>query len=446
MNPVLSMDTAKSLVRWGGRYGIARAVIKAGARRGDLHGRLATDPRIRAYPYALYDEVRSRGDLVPGKFAMMTARHAVAAEILRHEDFGVGFPQEAMAGPIGRAVRWAHDDAVTGPVEPPSMLATDGADHARYRRLVSKAFTARAVEALGADVERIAEDLLGRMASAPDGRVDLVAGYAAALPVQVIAGVLGVPLHMQQTFLRWGADLTPSLDVDMRYRAFRKSERALRELNTWLGTHFARLRREPGDDLLSRVILAGRAEDEPELTDIELAAVAGLVLTAGFETTVNLIGNAVVLLLAHPEQLEILRADPTGWRNAVEETLRHDSPVQNTARHATREVQVRGQMLARFQLVVVMLAAANRDPAVFADPARYDVTRSNARDHLAFSAGAHYCLGAALARLEGEIALRMLFDRYPHLGLTAAPQRRPTRILRGWQHLPVRLQSAVPVP
>jgi hypothetical protein len=348
-----------------------------------------------------------------------------------------------MAGPIGRAIQWAHDDAVTGPVEPPSMLATNGAQHARYRRLVSKAFTARAVDSLGTDVERIADELLGRMAGARDARVDLVADYAAALPVQVIAGMLGVPLHMQETFLRWGGDLTPSLDIDMRYRAFRKCERALRELNAWLLTHFAQLRREPGDDLLSRVILAGRAEDEPELTDAELAAVAGLVLTAGFETTVNLIGNAVVLLLAHPEQLEILRADPAGWRNAVEETLRHDSPVQNTARHTTRAVELGGQSVRKWQVIVVMLAAANRDPAVFTDPARFDVTRPNARDHLAFSGGAHYCLGAALARLEGEIALRMLFDRFGDLALTGAPQRRPTRILRGWASLPVRLEAGV---
>jgi cytochrome P450 len=437
------MNELKSFVRWGGRYGIARAVIKAGARGGDLHGRLATDPAIRAYPYRLYDEIRERGDLVPGKFAMMTARHAVASEILRHEDFHVGFPREAMVGPIARAIQWAHDDAVTGPVEPPSMLATNGAEHARYRRLVSKAFTARAVEALGVDVERMADELLHRMRAVPDGRVDLVADYAAALPVQVIAGMLGVPLQMKDTFLRWGADLTQALDIDMRYRAFRRSERALRGLNAWLGTHFEHLRREPGDDLLSRVILAGRAEDEPELTDVELTAVAGLVLTAGFETTVNLIGNAVVLLLAHPEQLEILRSGTGDWRNAVEETLRYDSPVQNTARHAAREVEIRGTTVRRWQVVAVMLAAANRDPAVFADPARYDVTRANARDHLAFSAGAHYCLGAALARLEGEIALRKLFEAFPDLGLTGVPQRRPTRILRGWQQLPVQLGTAV---
>jgi len=439
------MNELKSFVRWGGRYGLARAVIKAGARSGDLHGRLATDPRIRAYPYALYDEVRSRGEIVPGKFAMMTARHGVAAEILRHEDFRVGFPKEAMAGPIGRAVEWAHDPAVVGPVEPPSMLATNGAEHARYRRLVSKAFTARAVEALGADVERIAEELLHQMGAYGAEPRDLVADYAAALPVQVIAGMLGVPLQMQQTFLRWGAELTPSLDIDLRYRAFRRCERALRELNTWLLTHFEQLRREPGDDLLSRVILAGRAEDEPELTDAELTAVVGLVLTAGFETTVNLIGNAVVLLLANPEQLEILRADASGWRNAVEETLRYDSPVQNTARHAARDVTVRGVDVRRFQLVMVMLAAANRDPDVFTDPARFDVTRPNARDHLAFSGGAHYCLGAALARLEGEIALRRLFERFGDLALTGLPQRRPTRILRGWQHLPIRLEAGAPV-
>jgi hypothetical protein len=177
------------------------------------------------------------------------------------------------------------------------------------------------------------------------------------------------------------------------------------------------------------------------LDDTELTSLAGLVLGAGFETTVNLIGNAVVLLLSHPEQLELLRAEPDRWGNAVQEVLRFDSPVQNTGRHAGRDAVVRGVTVARGHFVLLCLAGANRDPAVFAEPNHFDATRANAKDHLAFSAGSHYCLGAALARLEGEIGLRLLFERFGGLRVAGDPVRRPTRILRGWSRLPVRIDS-----
>jgi len=416
-----------------------RPAIRAGARAGDPQALLIRDAATRANPYPVYDRIRAAGPVVRGRFALTTARHDVVSDILRHPDFGVGFPAEAVPTPIARATAWARDPGALGPVEPPSMLAVDGPEHARYRRLVSKAFTARAVDALRDDVERIAEELLDGLEKTE--RTDLVAAYAAALPVRVIAGVLGVPDAMQPTFLRWGRDLTPSLDIEMSYRAFRRYEAAQRELNAWLLAHFDRLRAAPGVDLLSRVILAGRAEDGPELTDAELTAVAGLVLTAGFETTVNLIGNAVVLLLAHPDQLDWLRGNPRGWANAVDEVLRHDSPVANTARHAAREVSIHGITVARHEFVALLLAGANRDPAVFAEPARFDVNRPNARDHLAFSAGSHYCLGAALARAEGEIGLRLLFERFGGLSLAGTPHRRPTRVLHGWAQIPVRLTT-----
>jgi hypothetical protein len=361
--------------------------------------------------------------------------------VLRTDTYRSGFP-ETLPGGLGRVIAWARDPAVLGPVTPPSLLVVDGPEHLRYRRLVSKAFTARAVDALGSDVERIAVDLLDRIDSA--GPVDLISTYAARLPVQVIAGVLGVPAAMQDTFLRWGQALAPSLDLDIKYRTFRGYETAQRELNTWLLGHFETLRREPGDDLLSRVILAARAESGPELDDAELTSLAGLVLAAGFETTVNLIGNATVQLLEHPEQLELLRAEPNRWANAVEEVLRFDSPVQNTGRHAARDTVLRGWAVQRNQFVLLCLAGANRDPAVFADPDRFDVTRANAKEHLAFSAGSHYCLGAALARLEGEIGLRLLFERFGGLRCAGTPVRRPTRILRGYASLPVRLDAPAP--
>jgi cytochrome P450 len=177
------------------------------------------------------------------------------------------------------------------------------------------------------------------------------------------------------------------------------------------------------------------------LDDVELRATALLVIGAGFETTVNLISNGVAQLLAHPDQLAALQADPSGWGNAVDEILRYDSPVQATVRVAHEETALAGRTVPPGTFVSIMLGGANRDPDVFADPHRFDVTRGNARDHLAFSAGIHFCLGASLARLEGAVALRMLFERFPDLAVDGVPVRRRMRVLRGYEHLPVRLTA-----
>ena len=433
----------KSAVRWGLRHGLAQVAIRKGAKRGDAHARLVTGGS-EIDPHPIYDEMRAKGPVVMGAFAMVTARHGVISDILKSDDFGAGLPWEALPRPLAKAGLWAQDPRNPGPVEPPSLLVINGVDHMRLRKLVSRAFTARAVDALGADVETVADQLLERLAREHPGggRADLVHGYAHALPVQIIARILGVPTSMQDTFLRWGDDLAASLDIGLPYRDFRRSEKALAALNDWLRQHCAELRRNPGDDLLSRVVLAGQ-DDGTALSDQELTSLAGLVLAAGFETTVNLIGNGAVLMFDHPEQREVLRQDPSLWRNAVEEILRFDSPVQNTARHAVRDTTVEGVPIGRHVLVALMLAGANRDPAVFDDPHRFDVTRANAKDHLAFSAGPHYCLGAALARLEGEIGLRMLFDRFPDLAADGPARRRPTRLLHGWASIPARLGTSV---
>jgi cytochrome P450 len=182
------------------------------------------------------------------------------------------------------------------------------------------------------------------------------------------------------------------------------------------------------------------ASGEAALTERELHATVMLLLGAGFETTVNLLGNAVVALDAHRDQWEALAADPTGWDGAVEEVLRYDSPVQITGR-TSRGAEVAGRVIPAGHRVTVLLGAANRDPEVFDAPARFDVTRPNARDHLAFSAGLHYCLGAGLARLEAVVALRMLTERFPELRLAGRPVRRDLQTLRGFEHLPVRLDG-----
>jgi cytochrome P450 len=211
----------------------------------------------------------------------------------------------------------------------------------------------------------------------------------------------------------------------------------LEGFNVWLAEHLARLRRSPGDDLMSDLIRA--SVGDVRLDDDALRAVAGLVLAAGFETTVNLLGSGIRLLMDSPDQLAVLRNDPEHWPNAVEEILRLESPVQLSARVARTDTEVAGTRIEGGEMVVIYLAAANRDPALFEQPHRFDVTRSNAARHLAFSGGRHFCLGAALARAEGEVGLRTFFDRFPDARPAGPGVRRDTRVLRGWSALPVRL-------
>ena len=218
-------------------------------------------------------------------------------------------------------------------------------------------------------------------------------------------------------------------------------ERGLKEFEAWLDAHLAKLRRESGDDLMSQLVRV--QEEGVGLDDAELKATAGLVLAAGFETTVNLLGNGIALLTQHPDQLQRLRDEPSLWPNAVDEVLRIDPPVLLTGRLCRADTVVHGVPVKKGEVVTTLLAGANRDPEVFADPALFDVARANARDHVSFSAGRHYCLGAALARMEGEIGLRTLLERFPDLALEPGTERRSTRILRGYERLPATLQPSV---
>jgi cytochrome P450 len=269
---------------------------------------------------------------------------------------------------------------------------------------------------------------------------DLVDDYASLLPATVIAEMLGAPLDMRAQFLAWGEGAALSLDAGLTYRDYARSEKDVAALQDWMRGHFSRLRRRPGDAILSDLLAAH--DEDGKLDEDELLSIAMLLLAAGFETTLNLIGNGAQLLTEHPDQLAVLQAEPAHWPNAVDEMLRLDSPVQRTARVALRDTEVAGERVRDGRFVVVMLGGANRDPATFPDPTRFDVTRPNAGDHLSFSSGIHYCLGAGLARMEGEVALRTLFERFPDLTPAGTPRRRPTRTLRGWDRMPVRLQSS----
>jgi cytochrome P450 len=424
---------AGSTWQWLIRHRLVGFALRAAAKRGESQARLAVDPVARIDPYPLYDRIRRRAPVVTGRLTMATARHGATSAILRSEHMMVGIDADNVPWLLRKAFVRPDDGRIVGPVDPPSLLAVNPPDHTRYRRLVSKVFTPRAIAALEPQVARIADELLDEL----EGRdvVDLVADYAGLLPVTVISQILGVPLSMREDVLAWGDAAAPSLDIGLGLREYRRVENGIHAFNEWMYGHIDRLRADPGDDLLSRLVTLDA--DGERLTDKELVATAGLVLAAGFETTVNLLGSGTHLLVKHPDQRRLLRDDPALWPNAVDEMLRFESPVQSTARWADRDVDVCGVTVPQGALVVTFIGGANRDPEVFENPDVFDVRRPNARDHLSFSAGVHYCIGAALARAEGRIGLQRLFERYPDLELAGEPTLRPTRTLRGFETLPI---------
>jgi cytochrome P450 len=427
----------RATVRWAATHGLMRGAIRREARRGNPDAALLLDPDLQGDPFAHYEQLRERHPFARGAFSRVTVHHDVCTEILRSEDFGVANRDSAMPRPVRLALRLAGPPSYPGPIDPPSMLAVDAPDHTRYRRLVTRAFTARRVAALRGRTEEIADELLDALASSGDAPVDLVERYASLLPVTVISEMLGVPTTMREQFLAWGDGAAASLDLGLPRERWMSVQSNVAALHGWMTEHLRRLRADPGDDLLSRLVTVAD-DDGSRLTEHELVSTALLVLAAGFETTVNLIGNGSRLLFDHPDQRERLAAEPSLWPTAVDEVLRVESPVSRTARRAHRDTVVAGQAIPAGALVVTVLAAANRDPRVFEDPAAFDVGRPNAREHVAFSSGIHYCLGAALARMEGEVALRALFERFPGLAPAGQARRRPTRILRGYESMPVR--------
>jgi cytochrome P450 len=416
-------------------HGVVRGLAWIGARRGDPQARLIADPTVQADPVAFYEQLRPLGPLVRCRVSYITVDHAVAHELLRSDDFRVTNLGSTLPGPF----RWVEEhtrDGLLHPLQPPSLLAVEPPEHTRYRKLVSSVFTTRAVAALRDRVQETATELLDDLA-AHGGEVDVVEQYCTQLPVAVISEILGVPDSDRQHVLEFGELAAPSLDFGLKWRQHKQVQHGIEGFTKWLAGHLEKLRRSPGDDLMSQLILA--SDDGAQLNDDELRATAGLVLAAGFETTVNLLGNGIRLLLDSPDQLKKLRERPELWPNAVEEVLRFESPVQMSARIARRDIEVAGRTVNGEDIVVIYLAGANRDPNVFDDPHRFDVERSNANKHLSFSSGRHFCLGAALARAEGEVGLRTFFDRFPGASLAGSGSRRDTRVLRGWSQLPVNL-------
>lgn len=385
-------------------------------------------PAFRANPYPFYDMLRAFAPIFywqPWGMWFLTT-HEDCHALLRDDRFG-HLPLSVAAAPPSQRALWQMQTNWLLTMNPP--------DHTRLRGLVQKAFTPRAVAQLRATIQRLTDALIDRMAEKE--QVDVIADLAYPLPVAVICEMLGVPLADQGLFHAWSAALVRSLDLTDEPAVYNRASVAAAEMTAYFDELLAERRAQPRGDILSALVAAEEAGDR--LTTEELFGTCALLLVAGHETTVNLIGNGTLALLRHPDQWQRLHNEPGLIASAVEELLRYDSPVQLTSRAALTDVTYKGQRFPRGTFVTFLLGAANHDPAVFADPTRLDVGRANNR-HLAFGGGIHYCLGAPLARLEGEIALGTLARRLPTLALAGGPPvYRDNVALRGLEALPAKL-------
>ncbi len=388
----------------------------------------AMQPAFREDPYPFYERFRGTSPLLRVADTIWFALgHAEVAAMLRHPRLSTDEVQHATT----KAGREPDPNRVR------SLLFMDAPDHTRLRGLVARAFTPRRIEDLRVATEGITDELIDAMV-AHRGTVDLIEAFAYPLPVRVICTLLGVPARDEAIFTDWSRGIARSVDPSiLRSPEVEAAIAASRQgIQAYIGELLAERRRTPGDDLLSA--LAAVDVDGDSITAREIVSLAQLLLVAGHETTVNLIGNGALALLRAPDQLALLRQRPELIGPAVDEFLRFDGPVQINQRVAMEDLDLFGHKVRKGDELLLILGAANRDPSAFAKPHRLDVTR-DARKHVAFGGGIHHCLGAALARMEGQIAFKALLEAFPTMELAAAPTRRPTFTLRGLETLPVAL-------
>ncbi len=386
-------------------------------------------PEFNANPYPFYRRLREADPVhqSPLGFWVLT-RYDDCVLVLRDPRFGRAGFEAVLESVYGNSVEQGR--------LPTSMLFRDPPDHTRLRGLVSRAFTPRVVEGLRPRIQQIVDALLDRVRDV--GRMEVISDLAYPLPVTVISEMLGVPEEDRERIKQWSADIARSLDAIGLPTDPAIVDRG-RTARLAIGDYFRSLlpdrKKYPRGDLLSLLIEAEEQGDK--LSEGELLATCVLLYIAGHETTVNLIGNGLLALLRHPAELERLRSDASLTQSAVEELLRYDGPVQRTARITNTDVEISGHKIPKGAMVVPVIGAANRDPAHFPSPDRLDVSRPDNR-HIAFGFGIHFCLGAPLARLEGQITLETLLRRLPRLALaTETPEWRDSQVLRGLKALPV---------
>jgi cytochrome P450 len=390
------------------------------------------DPSNRVNPYPIYQQFLDRGPMqLPDANLTVFSAYQDCDDAMRHP----ASASDRLKSTI--AQRQLAEDDSPRPFGTPAFLFLDPPDHTRLRKLVSKAFAPRVVKALEPDITALVDSLLDQIAE--QGRFDVIADLAYPLPVAVICRLLGVPIEDEPNFSRASALLAQSLDPFISFTGempdgFEERMQAGQWLREYLHDLIEKRRGKPGDDLMSALIEVEESGDQ--LTEDEIISTCNLLLVAGHETTVNLIANAILAMLRHPWQWAALGTDPARAAAVVEETLRYDPPVQLVGRIAGDDMTIGDTTVVKGDTMMLLLAAAQHDPAAFERPDEFDPDRETIR-HLAFGRGPHFCLGAPLARLEAAAALSAVTARFPRARLDSQPQYKPNVTLRGLSTLAV---------
>jgi len=393
-------------------------------------------PEHRPNPYPLYRRLREEAPVYQSPHGpWLLTRYADCVALMRDDRFGHGTRQRLLD-----KSKWRK------PAEGRALpfILLDPPEHTRQRVLASRAFTPRAVMRQTPLIEQLVNEMLDAVIDA--GEVDLVEAFAYPLPATVISGLLGVPAADRELVRGWSSLIARGVDPDYQYSADQKRERdeALASFDAYFAELAAEKRRSPADDLLTALIAVrddGAGGADGRLSEAELLSICTMIYVAGHETTTDLLANGTLALLKNPDEFRRLRSDPGLVETAVEEFLRYDPPTQLTRRTALDDVKLDGHLISRGDQVIIVRGSANRDPSVFPDPDRLDLSRSPNK-HIAFDGGIHFCLGAALARLEGRIAFAALANRTRDIELaTDELSYRPNVTIRGLSALPVRLRS-----
>lgn len=394
------------------------------------------DPAFRADPYPFYDRLRELDPVhvSPLGFTVLT-RYEDVTRALRGSEFARDIEAHVPApvDPVRLRRRERFQRRLEEGRTAKSILNLDPPDHTRLRRLVTQAFTPSAIERLRPRVQQLVDDVLDR--AAERGSIELNEELAFPVPFQVISDLLALPTDRTDEVRDWSQCLTASLEPTADEATLDASEAAAEAMSEYLRDVISHRRQHLGDDLLSALLQVEEQGDR--LSTVELQTFVLLLYVAGHETTVNLIGNGTLALLRHRDELRRWANDPSLDAQAIDELLRYDGPVQQTVRVPLQPVRFGDVEVAPNTMVMTVLGAANHDPAVFDDPHTLRLDRPNARNHVAFAAGIHYCLGASLAKLEGQVAIGSLIRRFPDVELAGEPRWRDRLTIRGVDHLPL---------
>ena len=411
----------------------------------DLRGFNPFDPQTLQCPFPHYAAMRAKDPVheVGGHGFYLVTRYDLVLEVVRDpQTYSNQFGQTSM--PLPDDVRQRMIEVVAeGYPRVPTMLTADPPDHTRYRRLVTKAFTPKVISSLEPTIREIATRLIDSWIGS--GSIEFVSQFAVPLPVEVIAKALNVPDERLADFKKWSDDSIAGIGTDLGVEGRLEAERGVNDFQHYFADQLERRRREPQDDLLTDLLNARVSDNDPEITDTrtldmpEMLSILQQLLVAGNETTTKMLTEMVRLLAEHPDQWRQVKDDPSRVDKVVEETLRLSTPTQGMFRIATKDVTLGGVDIPAGSRIVVIYSSANRDEALFSDPDVFDPDRANLKEHLAFGKGVHFCLGAALSRLEGRVALQELSRRLDTISLpeTNRYEYFPSFMLRGLTSLDV---------